>query len=123
MEKFEILIPTIFGLEAFTSRELRNMGYETSAVEDGKVTFIGDERAICRANIGIRTGERVLVKVAEFTAVTFDELFEATKAVDWSRWIGKKAAFPVKGYCLKSTLASMRDCQAIIKKAVVKILL
>ena len=118
MEKFEILIPTIFGLEAFTSRELRNMGYETSSVEDGKVTFIGDERAICKANIGIRTGERVLVKVAEFTAVTFDELFEATKAVDWSRWIGKKAAFPVKGYCLKSTLASMRDCQAIIKKAI-----
>ena len=118
MEKFEILIPTIFGLEAFTSRELRNMGYETSSVEDGKVTFLGDERAICKANIGIRTGERVLVKVAEFTAVTFDELFEATKAVDWSRWIGKKAAFPVKGYCLKSTLASMRDCQAIIKKAI-----
>lgn len=118
MEKFEIVIPTIFGLEAFVSREIRQMGYETSLVEDGKVTFWGDERAVCRANIGIRTGERVLIKAAEFSAVTFDELFEGTKSIDWSRWIGKKSAFPVKGYSLKSTLASVRDCQAIIKKAV-----
>ncbi len=117
MEKFEIIIPTIFGMEAFVSRELRGLGYEPSCVEDGKVTFRGDERAVCRANIGIRTGERVLIKAAEFSAVTFDELFEGTKAVDWQRWIGKDSAFPVKGFCLKSTLASVRDCQAIIKKA------
>lgn len=118
MEKYEIIIPTIFGLEAFVSREIRGMGYETSAVEDGKVSFFGDARAVCRANIGIRTGERVLIKVAEFSAVTFDELFEGTKNIDWSQWIGKKSGFPVKGYSLKSTLASVRDCQAIIKKAV-----
>ena len=118
MEKYEIIVPTLFGLEAFVSREIRGMGYETSTVEDGKVSFFGDEMAICKANIGIRTGERVLVKVAEFSAVTFDELFEGTKRIEWSRWIGKKAAFPVKGYSLKSTLASVRDCQAIIKKAV-----
>lgn len=118
MEKFEIIIPTIFGMESFVRNELKKLGYEVSSVEDGKVTFLGDERAVCRANIGIRTGERVLIKVGEFSAVTFDELFEATKALDWSRWIGKNAAFPVKGFCLKSTLASVRDCQAIIKKAV-----
>lgn len=118
MEKFEIVIPTIFGLEAFAAREVRQMGYETSCVEDGRVTFLGDEKAVCRANIGIRTGERVLIKAAEFSAVTFDELFEGTKKVDWSRWIGKKSAFPVKGFSLKSTLASVRDCQAIIKKAI-----
>lgn len=117
MEKFEIIIPTIFGLESFVSRELRKLGYETSCVEDGKVTFLGDERAVCRANIGIRTGERVLIKAAEFSAVTFDELFEGTKKVRWADWIGEKSAFPVKGFCLKSQLASVRDCQAIIKKA------
>lgn len=119
MDKFEIIIPTIFGLEAFVSREVRALGYETTSVEDGRVTFLGDWQAVARANLWIRCGERVLIKIAEFEAVTFDELFENTKAVDWSQWIPKDAAFPVTGFCLKSTLASMRDCQAIIKKAIV----
>ncbi len=118
MEKFEIIIPCIFGLESLVARELKWLGYETSCVEDGRVTFIGDFEAVCRANLWIRCGERVLIKVGEFTATSFDELFEQTKALDWSAWLGKSAAFPVKGFCLKSTLASMRDCQAIIKKAV-----
>lgn len=118
MDKYEIIIPTIFGLEAFVSKEIRGMGYETATVTDGRVSFFGDEKAICRANIGIRTGERVLIKVAEFSAVTFEELFEKTKNIEWSEWIGKTAAFPVKGFSLKSKLASVRDCQAIIKKAV-----
>lgn len=119
MDKFEIIIPTIFGLEAFVSREVRALGYETTSVEDGRVTFLGDWQAVARANLWIRCGERVLIKIAEFEAVTFDELFEKTKAVCWSQWIPKDAAFPVTGFCLKSTLASMRDCQAIIKKAMV----
>lgn len=119
MDKFEIIIPTIFGLEAFCSREVRSLGYETTSVEDGRVTFMGDWEAVCRANLWIRTGERVLIKIAEFNAVTFDELFEATKAVSWADWLPEDAAFPVTGFCLKSQLASMRDCQAIIKKAVV----
>ncbi len=118
MEKFEIIITTLFGLESLTAREVRRLGYETTSVEDGRVTFLGDYEAVCRANLWIRTGERVLIKIAEFTAVTFDELFEQTKKTDWSKWIGKNDAFPVKGYSLKSTLASVRDCQAIVKKAV-----
>lgn len=118
MEKFELIVPTLFGMEAFVVKELKRLGYEDTSVEDGRVTFTGDYNAICRANMWLRCGERVLIKAAEFTALSFEELFEKTKAVDWSRWIPKDAAFPVKGYCLKSQLASMRDCQAIIKKAV-----
>lgn len=118
MDKFEIVITTLFGLEALAAREVRRLGYETASVEDGRVTFYGDWEAVCRANMWLRTGERVLIKLAEFEAVTFDELFEKTKAAPWSSFIGKNDAFPVKGYSLKSTLASVRDCQAIIKKAV-----
>ena len=119
MEKFEIIIPVIFGLEAFVSREIRALGYETTSVEDGRVTFLGDAMAVCRANLWVRCGERVMIKVAEFEARTFTELFDATKAVDWSQWIPADAAFPVTGFCLKSILASMSDCQSIIKKAIV----
>ncbi len=119
MENFEIIIPCIFGMEAMVSRELKWLGYEPSCVEDGRVTFKGDFEAVCRANLWIRCGERVLIKIGEFTAMSFEELFEKTKALDWSVWLSKNAAFPVKGFCLKSTLASMRDCQAIIKKAIV----
>lgn len=118
MEKFKIVIPCLFGLESLVSKELKWLGYETLTVEDGKVSFLGDFEAVCRANIWIRCGERVLIEVAQFEAVTFDELFEQTKKIRWADWLPKDAAFPVKGFCLKSTLASMRDCQAIIKKAV-----
>lgn len=117
MDKFELIVPTLFGLEHFASREIRRLGYETTAVEDGKITFSGDLEAICRVNTNLRTGERLLIKIAEFTAITFDELFEKTKAVAWEKWVGRNDAFPVKGYSLKSKLASVRDCQAIIKKA------
>lgn len=118
MDKFEIIIPCIFGLEALVAKEVRWMGYETTSVEDGRVTFLGDFEAVCKANINIRCGERILIKVGEFTAFSFEELFEKTKALDWTRWLSADSAFPVKGFCLKSTLASMRDCQAIIKKAI-----
>ncbi|MDD6483210.1 MAG: class I SAM-dependent RNA methyltransferase [Clostridiales bacterium] len=118
MDKFDIIIPTLFGLEAFCAKEIRCMGYETKSVEDGRVTFEGDIRAVCRANIGIRTGERVLIKAAEFEARSFEELFEGTRAFHWEEWIGAHCAFPVKGHCLKSQLASVRDCQAIIKKSI-----
>lgn len=118
MNDFELIVPTLFGTESFVVRELKRLGYCDTAVEDGRVTFRGGAEAICRSNIWLRCGERVLIKAAEFEALSFDELFEKTKAVDWSRWIPKNGAFPVKGFCLKSQLASIRDCQAIIKKAV-----
>lgn len=117
-EQFEIVIPTLFGLEAFTAKELRWLGYETTSVEDGRVTFKGNYRDVYRVNLWLRTGERVLIKTAEFQAVTFDELFEQTKAIEWERFLPSNCAFPVKGHSVKSQLASVRDCQAIIKKAI-----
>lgn len=113
----EFLVPTLMGLESFTARELKRLGYETKT-EDGRVCFSGNPEDICRANMFLRTGERVLIKVAEFSAVTFEELFEKTKAIEWHELLDKNASFPVKGHTLKSQLASVRDCQAIIKKAV-----
>jgi putative N6-adenine-specific DNA methylase len=118
MEKFKIIIPCLFGLEALVAKELKWLGYDTLKTEDGKVSFLGDFEAVCRANLWLRCGERVLIEVAEFDAFSFDELFEQTKSIKWSDWLPKSAAFPVKGFCLKSQLASMRDCQAIIKKAI-----
>ncbi|MBC7765001.1 MAG: class I SAM-dependent RNA methyltransferase [Hyphomonadaceae bacterium] len=120
MQNFEIIIPTLFGLEAITAREVRDLGYETKTVADGKVTFMGDFKAVCLANLWLRTGERVLIKIGEFEAKTFDTLFEKTKALNWADWIPKNALFPVKGYSLKSGLFSVPDCQAIVKKAVVE---
>ncbi len=117
-EQFEIIIPTLFGLEAFVGRELKALGYTPSKVEDGRVTFWGDIRAVVLANLWIRCGERVLIKIAEFEAVSFEQLFEQTRSAPWGEWIPKTAAFPVKGHALKSKLASVRDCQTIIKKAV-----
>ena len=116
--QFELVIPTLLGLESFTAREVKRLGYTDIKTEDGRITFRGDAAAICRANIGIRTGERVLLKIGEFHAETFEELFQQTKALPWSHFIPREGAFPVKGHSLKSTLASVRDCQAIIKKAV-----
>ncbi|MDI6603617.1 MAG: class I SAM-dependent RNA methyltransferase [Thermoanaerobacteraceae bacterium] len=120
MENIQLIAPTLFGVEAVTAREIKALGYEDINVEDGKVTFTGDEKAICRANLWIRTAERVLVKLGEFSALTFDELFEGTKALSWEEWIPENAEFPVEGYSLKSKLHSVPDCQAIIKKAVVE---
>lgn len=113
----DFVVPALMGLESFTARELKRLGYETKT-EDGRVMFSGNEADICRSNIFLRTGERVLIKAAEFTAVSFEELFEKTKAVRWSEFIDKNGVFPVKGHSLKSQLASVPDCQAIIKKAV-----
>jgi len=118
MDKFELIAVTLFGMESLAAKEIRRLGYETTEVTDGRVCFMGDADAVARANINLRTAERVLIKIAEFTAVTFEELFENVKAINWSVWLTKDAAFPVKGYSLKSQLASVRDCQAIIKKAV-----
>lgn len=112
-------MPCQFGEESITAHQIRSLGYETSEVADGKVTFEGDDEAIALANVNLRCGERVLIKVKEFDARSFDELFEGVRAIEWEEYLPKSAAFPVKGYSLKSQLHSVPDCQSIIKKAVV----
>ena len=120
MKRLLLTVPVLFGLESIVASEIRNLGYETTAIENGKVTFEGDFEAICLANLFLRTGERVLIKLGEFPARTFDELFEGVKSLPWEDWITKDDAFPVKGYSLKSALHSIPDCQSIVKRAVVE---
>lgn len=118
---YNIIVPCHFGLEAVLKREIIDLGYEIEKVEDGRVTFIGDEAAICRANMFIRTGERVLLKVGSFSAHTFDELFEGTKNICWENYIPVTGRFWVKkASSVKSKLFSLSDIQSIIKKAIVE---
>ncbi|MBR0366157.1 MAG: class I SAM-dependent RNA methyltransferase [Clostridia bacterium] len=116
-DRFEIVIPTLFGLEALVSKELFRLGYDAKRVENGRVIFDGDHDAVIRSNLWLRCGERVLIKAGEFRAETADELFEGTKAVEWERFIGRNDSFPVKGHTTRSTLSSDRNSQIIIKKA------
>lgn len=121
MRKLELIAPCHFGLEAVLKREIIDLGYEISSVEDGRVSFYGDEDAICRANIFLRTAERVLLKVGSFTAVTFEELFDKTKALPWEEYIPKNGKFWVaKAASVKSKLFSPSDIQSIMKKAMVR---
>lgn len=107
MKLYELIAPCHFGLEAVLKREIYDLGYEISSVEDGRVTFLGDEEAVCRANIFLRTAERVLLKVGSFHAETFDELFEGTKALAWEEFLPKDAKFWVtKASSVKSKLFS-----------------
>lgn len=121
MKKFELIAPCHFGLEAVLKREIYDLGYEITEVEDGRVTFEGDAEAICRANIFLRTAERVLLKVGKFKAVTFDELFEGIKALPWEAYIPEDGRFWVKkASSIKSKLFSPSDIQSIVKKAMVE---
>lgn len=121
MKKFELIAPCHFGLEAVLKREIYDLGYEITSVEDGRVTFEGDAEAVCRANIFLRTAERVLLKVGKFTAVTFDELFEGIKALPWEIYIPEDGRFWVKkASSIKSRLFSPSDIQSIVKKAIVE---
>lgn len=120
MKRFILTVPCPLGTESITAHQIRQLGYETSLVSDGSVSFEGDEEAIALANINLRSGERVLIKLAEFKALTFTELFDNVKKIPWEDFIGRDCAFPVKGYSLKSKLFSVPDCQSIIKKAVVQ---
>lgn len=120
MQKFEIVIPTLFGLEAVCAREVRSLGYETKAVDNGRITLEGDFSAVARLNINLRTAERVLIKIGAFGAASFDELFEKSRALPWDGWIPKDCAFPVKGHALKSKLHSVPDIQSILKKSIVE---
>ena len=121
MTKYELIAPCHFGLEAVLKREILDLGYEIVKVEDGKVTFAGDIEAISRANMFLRTAERVLLKAGEFRAVTYDELFEATKALPWEEYIPADGKFWVaKANSIKSKLFSPSDIQSIMKKAMVE---
>lgn len=120
MEKVELIAPCHFGLEAVLKREIYDLGYEISSVEDGRVTFYGDMEAICRANVFLRTAERVLLKVGSFKAESFDELFERTKEIPWEKYIPEDGKFWVaKAASVKSKLFSPSDIQSIMKKAMV----
>ena len=114
------VVPCLFGLEGLAAEELRRMELPEVAAENGRVCFSGDENALARANLRLRTGERVLLELGRFEARSFDALFEQTRALPWERWIPKNAAFPVTGHSLNSKLFSVPDCQKIIKKAVVE---
>ena len=118
---YELLAPCHFGLEAVLKKEILDLGYEISQVEDGRVTFLGDDEAICRANVFLRTAERVLLKVGSFKAGTFEELFQGTKSIPWEEYILKDGKFWVaKASSIKSRLFSPSDIQSIMKKAMVE---
>ena len=121
MNRIELIAPCHFGLEAVLKREILDLGYEISSVEDGRVTFQGDAEAVCRANIFLRTAERVLLKVGSFQAVSFEELFEKTRALPWEAYIPKDGKFWVtKASSVKSRLFSPSDIQSVMKKAMVR---
>lgn len=121
MRQWELIAPCHFGLEAVLKREIMNLGYEISQVEDGKVTFYGDEQAVAYANMFLRTAERILLKVGQFSACTYDELFENTKALPWEEYIPANGKFWIKkASSIKSKLFSPSDIQSIMKKAMVE---
>ncbi len=121
MEMYEFISPCHFGMEAVLKREIYDLGYDIIKTEDGRVTFEGDAEAVCRANVNLRTTERVLLKAGEFHAETFDELFEAVKALPWERYLPEDARFWVaKASSVKSRLFSPSDIQSIVKKAIVE---
>jgi len=117
--KTELVATCLFGLEHLLGEEIDALGYNRLSTIDGRVTFEGDEEAIALSNIFLRYAERVYIKLGSFSATTFDELFEGTKALPWENFVGKLDAFPVKGHSIRSKLFSVPDCQSIIKRAVV----
>ncbi|SDY83340.1 THUMP domain-containing class I SAM-dependent RNA methyltransferase [Lachnobacterium bovis] len=121
MKIFKLVVPCHFGLEAVVKREIYDLGYEITKVEDGKITFEGDEEAICRANIFLRGAERVLLQIGRFKATSFEELFNEIEKLPWEDYIPEDGKFWVKkATSVKSKLFSASDIQSIIKKAMVK---
>lgn len=120
MSKRKLLCPCLFGLESVLSGEVKRLGGEEVQVSDGKVTFFGDDAMLARSNLNLRTAERVLIVLGQFAANTFEELFQGMRALPLEQFVGEKDRFPVKGWSLNSKLASVPDCQSIIKKAAVE---
>ncbi len=117
--KLELVATATFGLEAVVRREIEALGYRIIRTEDGRVTYMGDERAAVRSNLWLRTADRVYLRMGEFRAETFEELFQQTRALEWEQFIPVDGSFPVVGGSVKSSLHSVPACQSIIKKAVV----
>jgi len=115
-QQMKMMIPTLFGLEGLVADELKYAGFQNVQAENGRVFFEGDWKDAARANVTVRCGERVLIVLAHFRAVSFEELFEGTKETPWENFIGSMDAFPVKGWSLNSQLHSIPDCQRIIKR-------
>ena len=120
MPQLQLIATAPMGLEAVVARELQELGYQDIKVENGRVTFPGDLIDICRCNLWLRTSDRVLIKMGEFKALTFDELFEGTKAINWEEFIPANGEFPVEGRSHKSQLSSVPASQGIVKKAIVE---
>lgn len=121
MRKFELIAPCHFGMESVLKREIQDLGYDITEVTDGRVTFFGDEEAVCRANIFLRTAERILIKVGSFPAESFEELFQGTKALPWEEYIPPDGKFWVtKAASVRSKLFSPSDIQSVMKKAMVE---
>lgn len=119
MEKFKLMATTAMGLESIVNDEVKALGFKTTS-DNGKVYFEGDGAAIAKANMWLRVADRVRIVAGEFHAMTFDDLFEQTKAIPWEQYLSVDAAFPVAGKSVRSTLYSVPDCQAIVKKAIVE---
>ncbi|MEW4527343.1 MAG: class I SAM-dependent RNA methyltransferase [Maioricimonas sp. JB045] len=113
-----LIATTAFGLEKVVARELQQLGYTEQQVENGRVRFSGDAAAICRANLWLRSADRVLVEVGDFPCTDFGELFDQTAALPWEQWLAADSQFPVRGRSVRSTLASVPDCQRLVKKAI-----
>ena len=121
MRKFELIAPCHFGMEAILKREIIDLGYDITEVADGRVTFFGDEEALCRANVFLRTAERILIKIGSFHAESFEELFQGTKELPWEEYVPVNGKFWVaKAASIKSKLFSPSDIQSIMKKAMVE---
>lgn len=120
MITFKAVATCGFGLESVLSFELKKLGMADIITRDGRVSFTATGKDIARANVWLRTAERILIVVAEYTAATFDELFDGAKAIPWNHFIEKTDAFPVKGYSMNSMLTSVPACQSVLKKAVVE---
>ena len=121
MRRYELIAPCHFGMEAVLKKEIIDLGYDVTEVADGRVTFAGDEEALCRANVFLRTAERILIKIGRFHAETYEELFQGTKALPWEEYIPKNGKFWVaKAASVKSKLFSPSDIQSIMKKAMVE---
>ena len=118
--RLQCMATAAFGIEGITASELREMGLEKVRAEDSRVYFEGGLDDVARANMWLRTADRVYIVLDSFEARTFDELFERVKAYSWETWLDKQSAFPVTGKCIRSTLMSISDCQSIIKKAIVE---